>query len=147
MKDTDIFTMFLHILTEYDYEGLTEAEAIEDFNEMLSMAIVELQLQGLMEDNSYTPGVGFEKEIDRATGYILAHACCLIWIAPKVNSSELLAHALTSTDFTMFSPTNRLTAALKLQSTIQAKLDSLIADYDTRSGITTIKKRKETSGK
>ena len=78
-------------------------------------------------------------------GRYASSLCYRLW--GKVNSSELLAHALTSTDFTMFSPANRLTAALKLQSTIQAKLDSLIADYDTRSGITTIKKRKETSGK
>ena len=57
-----------------------------------------------------------------------------MWVTPKVNSAELLATALTSTDFTMFSPANRLQSCLKLKLDMEAKLNSLIADYDFRVG-------------
>lgn len=134
MNEDNIMAMFLKIITEYDYLEYDEDELKADFMEILEMAVVEVQLQGLMLEVDFDADFGFSEELSRNMAYILAHACALVWITPKVNSAELLATALTSTDFTMFSPANRLQSCLKLKLDMEAKLNSLIAAYDFRVG-------------
>ena len=134
MNEDNIMAMFLKIITEYDYLEYEEDELKADFMEILEMAVVEVQLQGLMLDVDFDADFGFSEELSRNMAYILAHACALVWVTPKVNSAELLATALTSTDFTMFSPANRLQSCLKLKLDMEAKLNSLISAYDFRVG-------------
>ena len=134
MNEDNIMAMFLKIITEYDYLEYEEDELKADFTEILEMAIAEVQIQGLMLEVDFDADFGFSQELSRNIAYILAHACALVWVTPKVNSAELLATALTSTDFTMFSPANRLQSCLKLKLDMEAKLNSLIADYDFRVG-------------
>ena len=134
MNEDNIMAMFLKIITEYDYLEYEEDELKADFIEILEMAIAEVQIQGLMLEVDFDADFGFSQELSRNIAYILAHACALVWVTPKVNSAELLATALTSTDFTMFSPANRLQSCLKLKLDMEAKLNSLIADYDFRVG-------------
>ena len=50
MNMENVLSMFLRIITEYDYLDFTEEELVTDFEEIMSMAIVELQLQGLLLD-------------------------------------------------------------------------------------------------
>ena len=134
MNEDNIMAMFLKIITEYDYLEYEEDELKADFIEILEMAVVEVQLQGLMLEVDFDADFGFSQELSRNMAYILAHACALVWVTPKVNSAELLATALTSTDFTMFSPANRLQSCLKLKLDMEAKLNSLISAYDFRVG-------------
>ena len=134
MNEDNIMAMFLKIITEYDYLEYEEDELKADFTEILEMAVVEVQLQGLMLEVDFDADFGFSEELSRNMAYILAHACALVWVTPKVNSAELLATALTSTDFTMFSPANRLQSCLKLKLDMEAKLNSLISAYDFRVG-------------
>lgn len=134
MNEDNIMAMFLKIITEYDYLEYEEDELKADFMEILEMAVVEVQLQGLMLEVDFDADFGFSEELSRNMAYILAHACALVWVTPKVNSAELLATALTSTDFTMFSPANRLQSCLKLRLDMEAKLNSLISAYDFRVG-------------
>lgn len=134
MDKNTVLAMFLRIITEYEYLEYTEEELAEEFDELLTMAQVELQLQGLLED------LTDETVLSSTEHYILAYACVLLWVTPKVNSAELLAAQLTSTDFTQFSNANRLNACLKLYSSCEAKLNNLIADYDGRSVLASIKK-------
>ena len=134
MNEDNIMAMFLKIITEYDYLEYEEDELKADFMEILEMAVVEVQLQGLMLEIDFDADFGFSQELSRNMAYILAHACALVWVTPKVNSAELLATALTSTDFTMFSPANRLQSCLKLKLDMEAKLNSLISAYDFRVG-------------
>ena len=134
MNEDNIMAMFLKIITEYDYLEYEEDELKADFTEILEMAVVEVQLQGLMLEVDFDADFGFSEELSRNMAYILAHACALVWVTPKVNSAELLATALTSTDFTMFSPANRLQSCLKLKLDMEAKLNSLISAYDLRVG-------------
>lgn len=134
MNEDNIMAMFLKIITEYDYLEYEEDELKADFMEILEMAVAEVQIQGLMLEVDFDADFGFSQELSRNIAYILAHACALVWVTPKVNSAELLATALTSTDFTMFSPANRLQSCLKLKLDMEAKLNSLIADYDFRVG-------------
>ena len=134
MNEDNIMAMFLKIITEYDYLEYEEDELKADFMEILEMAVVEVQLQGLMLEVDFDADFGFSEELSRNMAYILAHACALVWVTPKVNSAELLATALTSTDFTMFSPANRLQSCLKLKLDMEAKLNSLISAYDFRIG-------------
>ena len=134
MNEDNILAMFLKIITEYDYLEYEEDELKADFMEILEMAVVEVQLQGLMLEVDFDADFGFSEELSRNMAYILAHACALVWVTPKVNSAELLATALTSTDFTMFSPANRLQSCLKLKLDMEAKLNSLISAYDFRVG-------------
>ena len=134
MNEDNIMAMFLKIITEYDYLEYEEDELKADFMEILEMAVVEVQLQGLMLEVDFDADFGFSEELSRNMAYILAHACALVWVTPKVNSAELLATALTSTDFTMFSPANRLQSCLKLKLDMEAKLNSLISAYDLRVG-------------
>jgi hypothetical protein len=141
VNQDNIYAMFLRIITEYEYLDFSEDELMEEFMEILSMAVPEVQLQGICEDLECDTDFGLSRDVDVQSAYILAHACVLIWVLPKVNSSEMLAYALTSTDFTLFSPANRLQACMKLQAEVQAKLNHLINDYHSRSVISEMKKQ------
>lgn len=139
MNQDNIYAMFLRIITEYEYLDFSEDELMEEFMEILSMAVPEVQLQGVCEDLECDVDFGLSHDVDVQSAYILAHACALVWVMPKVHSSEMLAHALTSTDFTLFSPANRLQACMKLKADMQTKLNNLITDYHTRSIMATFK--------
>ncbi len=147
MNEDNILAMFLKIITEYDHLEFNEEELHEDFMEILEMALVEVQLQGLVADVEFDTENGLSEPLDRQLAYILAHACALVWVTPKVNSSELLATALTSTDFNLFSPSNRLQSCMKLKTDMQAKLNNLITDYDARENYVLFKKKLEDSDK
>lgn len=138
MNMENVLSMFLRIVTEYDYLDFTEEELVADFEEIMSMAIVELQLQGLLLDIDSEEFVS-----NRSIEYIVAHASVLIWLEPKVNSAEMLAAQLTSTDFTQFSNANRLQACIKLYNQCEAKLNNLILDYDRTANITEIREELE----
>ena len=43
MNKENILSMYLRIITEYDYLEYTEEELVEDFKEILSMALIEVQ--------------------------------------------------------------------------------------------------------
>ena len=134
MNMENVLSMFLRIITEYDYLDFTEEELVTDFEEIMSMAIVELQLQGLLLDIDNEEFVS-----NRSIEYIVAHASVLVWLEPKVNSAEMLAAQLTSTDFTQFSNANRLQACIKLYAQCEAKLNNLIMDYDKMASIIELK--------
>lgn len=134
MNMENVLSMFLRIVTEYDYLDFTEEELVTDFEEIMSMAIVELQLQGLLLDVDSEEFVS-----NRSIEYIVAHASVLVWLEPKVNSAEMLAAQLTSTDFTQFSNANRLQACIKLYNQCEAKLNNLILDYDRTANITELR--------
>ena len=138
MNKENVLSMFLRIVTEYDYLDFTEEELAADFEEIMSMAIVELQMQGLLLDIDSE-----EFASNRSIEYIVAHASVLIWLQPKVNSAEMLAAQLTSTDFTQFSNANRLQACIKLYNQCEAKLNNLILDYDRTANITEIREELE----
>ena len=130
MNMENVLSMFLRIVTEYDYLDFTEEELVTDFEEIMSMAIVELQLQGLLLDIDSEEFVS-----NRSIEYIVAHASVLVWLEPKVNSAEMLAAQLTSTDFTQFSNANRLQACIKLYNQCESRLNNLILDYDRTQNI------------
>jgi hypothetical protein len=130
MNKENVLSMFLRIVTEYDYLDFTEEELTADFEEIMSMAIVELQLQGSLLDIDSEEFVS-----NRSIEYIVAHASVLIWLEPKVNSAEMLAAQLTSTDFTQFSNANRLQACIKLYNQCESRLNNLILDYDRTQNI------------
>ena len=134
MNMENVLSMFLRIVTEYDYLDFTEEELIADFEEIMYMAITELQLQGLLLDIDSEEFVS-----NRSIEYIVAHASVLVWLEPKVNSAEMLAAQLTSTDFTQFSNANRLQACIKLYNQCEAKLNNLILDYDRTANITELR--------
>lgn len=130
MNEENVLSMFLRIVTEYDYLDFTEEELIADFEEIMYMAITELQLQGLLLDIDSEEFVS-----NRSIEYIVAHASVLVWLEPKVNSAEMLAAQLTSTDFTQFSNANRLQACIKLYNQCESRLNNLILDYDRTQNI------------
>ena len=134
MNMENVLSMFLRIVTEYDYLDFTEEELVADFEEIMYMAITELQLQGLLLDIDSEEFVS-----NRSIEYIVAHASVLIWLEPKVNSAEMLAAQLTSTDFTQFSNANRLQACIKLYNQCEARLNNLILDYDRTANITELR--------
>ena len=134
MNEENVLSMFLRIVTEYDYLDFTEEELVTDFEEIMYMAITELQLQGLLLDIDSEEFVS-----NRSIEYIVAHASVLIWLEPKVNSAEMLAAQLTSTDFTQFSNANRLNACIKLYNQCEARLNNLILDYDRTANITELR--------
>ncbi len=130
MNKENVLSMFLRIVTEYDYLDFTEEELVADFEEIMYMAITELQLQGLLLDIDSEEFVS-----NRSIEYIVAHASVLVWLEPKVNSAEMLAAQLTSTDFTQFSNANRLQACIKLYNQCESRLNNLILDYDRTQNI------------
>ena len=138
MNKENVLSMFLRIVTEYDYLDFTEEELVADFEEIMYMAITELQLQGLLLDIDSEEFVS-----NRSIEYIVAHASVLVWLEPKVNSAEMLAAQLTSTDFTQFSNANRLNACIKLYNQCEARLNNLILDYDRTQNIIELREELE----
>ena len=138
MNMENVLSMFLRIVTEYDYLDFTEEELIADFEEIMYMAITELQLQGLLLDIDSEEFVS-----NRSIEYIVAHASVLVWLEPKVNSAEMLAAQLTSTDFTQFSNANRLQACIKLYNQCESRLNNLILDYDRTQNIIELREELE----
>ena len=138
MNMENVLSMFLRIVTEYDYLDFTEEELVTDFEEIMYMAITELQLQGLLLDIDSEEFVS-----NRSIEYIVAHASVLIWLEPKVNSAEMLAAQLTSTDFTQFSNANRLQACIKLYNQCESRLNNLILDYDRTQNIIELREELE----
>ena len=130
MNEENVLSMYLRLITEYDYLDYTEEELMEDFREVLAMAVAMIQLQGIFENNSYDMDFGFDKELSVKEAYLIANAAVLVWLEPKVKSAEMLAAQLTSTDFTQFSNANRLSACMKLYNQCEARLNNLILDYD-----------------
>ena len=130
MNEENVLSMYLRLITEYDYLDYTEEELMEDFREVLAMAVAMIQLQGIFENNSYDMDFGFDKELSVKEAYLIANAAVLVWLEPKVKSAEMLAAQLTSTDFTQFSNANRLSACMKLYHQCEARLNNLILDYD-----------------
>lgn len=138
MNKENVLSMFLRIITEYDYLDFTEEELVADFEEIMYMAITELQLQGLLLDVDSEEFVS-----NRSIEYIVAHASVLVWLEPKVNSAEMLAAQLTSTDFTQFSNANRLQACIKLYNQCESRLNNLILDYDRTQNIIELREELE----
>ena len=138
MNKENVLSMFLRIVTEYDYLDFTEEELVADFEEIMYMAITELQLQGLLLDIDSEEFVS-----NRSIEYIVAHASVLVWLEPKVNSAEMLAAQLTSTDFTQFSNANRLQACIKLYNQCESRLNNLILDYDRTQNIIELREELE----
>ena len=130
MNEENVLSMYLRLITEYDYLDYTEEELMEDFKEVLAMAVAMVQLQGIFEDNNYDMDFGFDNELSVKEAYLIANAAVLVWLEPKVKSAEMLAAQLTSTDFTQFSNANRLNACMKLYHQCEARLNNLILDYD-----------------
>ena len=130
MNEENVLSMYLRLITEYDYMDYTEEELTEDFKEVLAMAVAMVQLQGVFEENNYDMDFGFDDELSVKEAYLLANAAVLVWLEPKVKSAEMLAAQLTSTDFTQFSNANRLNACMKLYHQCEARLNNLILDYD-----------------
>lgn len=130
MNEENVLSMYLRLITEYDYIDYTEEELMEDFKEVLAMAVAMIQLQGVLEDNNYDMDFGFDNELSVKEAYLVANAAVLVWLEPKVKSAEMLAAQLTSTDFTQFSNANRLNACMKLYHQCEARLNNLILDYD-----------------
>ena len=130
MNEENVLSMYLRLITEYDYLDYTEEELMEDFREVLAMAVAMIQLQGIFENNSYDMDFGFDKELSVKEAYLIANAAVLVWLEPKVKSAEMLAAQLTSTDFTQFSNANRLSACMKLYNQCESRLNNLILDYD-----------------
>ena len=130
MNEENVLSMYLRLITEYDYLDYTEEELMEDFKEVLAMAVAMVQLQGIFEDNNYDMDFGFDNELSVKEAYLIANAAVLVWLEPKVKSAEMLAAQLTSTDFTQFSNANRLNACINLYNRCEARLNNLILDYD-----------------
>lgn len=135
MNEENVLSMYLRLITEYDYLDYTEEELMEDFREVLAMAVAMIQLQGIFENNSYDMDFGFDKELSVKEAYLIANAAVLVWLEPKVKSAEMLAAQLTSTDFTQFSNANRLQACIKLYNQCESRLNNLILDYDRTQNI------------
>lgn len=135
-----IYSMFLRLMTDYKHLLFTDQEMNEEFVEILENALIEVQIKGALEDLTFVGGQ-FNRELTTNEQYILAHACVLIWVQPMVNSAELLAAQLTSTDYSQFSNSNRLSAAIRLYNNISSKLYSLLAEYDCRVSFQSLKKK------
>lgn len=135
-----IYSMFLRLMTDYKHLLFTEEEMGEEFVEILENALIEVQIKGALEDVIFIGGE-FNRDLSANEQYILAHGCVLIWIQPMVNSAELLSAQLTSTDYSQFSNSNRLSACIRLYNNISSKFYSLLAEYDCRVEYQSLKKK------
>ena len=137
-----IYSMFLRLMTDYKNLLFKEEELVDDFSEILEQALIETQLKRVMNDVEYSLHTKeFNRKLIPVEQYILAHTCVYIWLQPMVNSAELMSAQLTSTDFSQFSNSNRISAILRLYNNSLSKVNMLISEYDALVGMEKLNKK------
>lgn len=125
---TTIYNSFLDKVNDYDLADMTEAMAQTSMRGWLNQAVVRF-LESCKKDLTQTEEGGFTEDLDLMEIDILTEGMVEAWLKPIRNNLDLLRNALSTKDFTTFSPANLLDKINDTYSMAHANFLSRIKEY------------------
>lgn len=125
---TTIYNSFLDKVNDYDLADMTEAMAQTSMRGWLNQAVVRF-LESCKKDLTQTEEGGFTEDLDLMEIDILTEGMVEAWLKPIRNNLDLLRNALSTKDFTTFSPANLLDKVNDTYSMAHANFLSRIKEY------------------
>ncbi len=125
---TTIYNSFLDKVNDYDLADMTAELAQTSMRGWLSQAVVRF-LESCKKDLTQTEEGGFTEDLDLMEIDILTEGMVEAWLKPIRNNLDLLRNALSTKDFTTFSPANLLDKVNDTYSMAHANFLSRIKEY------------------
>lgn len=125
---TTIYNSFLDKVNDYDLADMTAELAQTSMRGWLNQAVVRF-LESCKKDLSQTVEGGFTEDLDLMEIDILTEGMVEAWLKPIRNNLDLLRNALSTKDFTTFSPANLLDKVNDTYSMAHANFLSRIKEY------------------
>ena len=125
---TTIYNSFLDKVNDYDLADMTAELAQTSMRGWLNQAVVRF-LESCKKDLTQTEEGGFTEDLDLMEIDILTEGMVEAWLKPIRNNLDLLRNALSTKDFTTFSPANLLDKVNDTYSMAHANFLSRIQEY------------------
>lgn len=125
---TTIYNSFLDKVNDYDLADMTTELAQTSMRGWLNQAVVRF-LESCKKDLTQTEEGGFTEDLDLMEIDILTEGMVEAWLKPIRNNLDLLRNALSTKDFTTFSPANLLDKVNDTYSMAHANFLSRIKEY------------------
>ena len=125
---TTIYNSFLDKVNDYDLADMTAELAQTSMRGWLNQAVVRF-LESRKKDLTQTEEGGFTEDLDLMEIDILTEGMVEAWLKPIRNNLDLLRNALSTKDFTTFSPANLLDKVNDTYSMAHANFLSRIKEY------------------
>ena len=125
---TTIYNGFLDKVNDYDLADMTAELAQTSMRGWLNQAVVRF-LESCKKDLTQTEEGGFTEDLDLMEIDILTEGMVEAWLKPIRNNLDLLRNALSTKDFTTFSPANLLDKVNDTYSMAHANFLSRIKEY------------------
>lgn len=125
---TTIYSSFLDKVNDYDLADMTAELAQTSMRGWLNQAVVRF-LESCKKDLTQTEEGGFTEDLDLMEIDILTEGMVEAWLKPMRNNLDLLRNALSTKDFTTFSPANLLDKVNDTYSMAHANFLSRIKEY------------------
>lgn len=125
---TTIYNSFLDKVNDYDLADMTAELAQTSMRGWLNQAVVRF-LESCKKDLTQTEEGGFTEDLDLMEIDILTEGMVEAWLRPIRNNLDLLRNALSTKDFTTFSPANLLDKVNVTYSMAHANFLSRIKEY------------------
>ena len=125
---TTIYNSFLDKVNDYDLADMTAELAQTSMRGWLNQAVVRF-LESCKKDLTQTEEGGFTEDLDLMEIDILTEGMVEAWLKPIHNNLDLLRNALSTKDFTTFSPANLLDKVNDTYSMAHANFLSRIKEY------------------
>lgn len=125
---TTIYNSFLDKVNDYDLADMTAGLAQTSMRGWLNQAVVRF-LESCKKDLSQTEEGGFTEDLDLMEIDILTEGMVEAWLKPIRNNLDLLRNALSTKDFTTFSPANLLDKVNDTYFMAHANFLSRIKEY------------------
>ena len=125
---TTIYNSFLDKVNDYDLADMTAELAQTSMRGWLNQAVVKF-LESCKKDLTQTEEGGFTEDLDPMEIDILTEGMVEAWLKPIRNNLDLLRNALSTKDFTTFSPANLLDKVNDTYSMAHANFLSRIKEY------------------
>lgn len=127
-KFEDVIDMFLNLISEIKYANYDIDELKLELGIKSKMVLAEVRV---IKDVKFSLDErDFTRELTDLEALIIANGLVVSWVSPKVNNFELFESQSSSKNFTIFSNSNLLNSLRGLRDECQARLNTLIADYD-----------------
>jgi hypothetical protein len=125
-----VYKRFLDKITDYDLPLFSDIQKEDILNGYLKSAIVDFKRPCKTDltdrDDEYSQ---FNITLDDEIIEILAEIMVEKWLQPKLNNTENLKNALSTKDFSVFSPANLLDKIQTTYSLTKKQSKSLIRGY------------------
>lgn len=123
-----IYNSFLDKVNDYDLADMTAELVQTSMRGWLNQAVVRF-LESCKKDLTQTEEGGFTEDLDLMEIDILTEGMVEAWLKPIRNNLDLLRNALSTKDFTTFSPANLLDKVNDTYSMAHANFLSRIKEY------------------